>query len=98
MASRPFRDLAHDMSAHLPGEQNRPVMDTGRVLEFVCIRCSTSYPADVTIDSKGCARCQDTAPANLAPVYAAPQPDPLAGATSSRSLWRFANMLPCTEA
>jgi threonine synthase len=73
-------------------------MDKSRVLEFACIRCGASYPANVTIDSKGCARCQDTAPANLAPVYAAPQPHPLAGATSSRSLWRFAQMLPCTEA
>lgn len=98
MTSRPFRDLAHDMSVHSSGEISRPGMDKSRVLEFVCIRCGASYPAEVTIDSRGCARCQDTAPANLAPVYATPQPHPLTGATSSRSLWRFAHMLPCTEA
>ncbi|MBZ9719244.1 threonine synthase [Mesorhizobium sp. AD1-1] len=97
MASRPFRDLAHDMSAHLSGEPNRPGTNTSPVLEFLCIRCGASYPADVTIDSKGCARCQDTAPANLAPVYAAPHRHPFDGVTRSRSLWRFAHMLPCTE-
>ncbi|TPN86679.1 pyridoxal-phosphate dependent enzyme [Mesorhizobium sp. CU2] len=85
------------MSAHPSGEQNRPGTDTSRPLGFACIRCSTSYPADVTIDSKGCARCREIAPANLRPVYATPQLLALAGATSSRSLWRFAHMLPCTE-
>lgn len=98
MASRPFRDLAHAPSAHLAGEQNRPDMDKSRVLEFTCIRCGASYPADITIDSKGCALCQATAPANLRPVYAATQPHPPNSTATSRSLWRYAHRLPCTEA
>lgn len=98
MPSRPFRNLAHNMSAHSSGEISRPGMNKSRVLKFVCIRCGAPYPADVTIDSKGCARCQNTAPANLRPVYPDPHPDPLDGATPSRSLWRFAHSLPCTAA
>ncbi|TPJ31835.1 pyridoxal-phosphate dependent enzyme [Mesorhizobium sp. B2-7-2] len=77
---------------------SRPGTEESRVLEFVCIRCDAAYPADITIDSKGCVRCQGTAPANLRPVYADAPPHPLDGATASRSLWRFAHMLPCTAA
>ncbi|MBZ9848109.1 threonine synthase [Mesorhizobium sp. CA14] len=98
MPSRPFRDLAHDISVHSSGEISRPGTEESRVLEFVCIRCGASYPADITIDSKGCARCHQIAPANLRPVYTDPPPHPLEGATPSRSLWRFAHMLPCTAA
>ena len=54
MTSRPFRDLAHDMSAHLLGRHPRPEMDAGRVLELVCIRCGASYPANIEINSRGC--------------------------------------------
>ncbi|CDX37737.1 Pyridoxal-5'-phosphate-dependent protein beta subunit [Mesorhizobium sp. ORS 3359] len=98
MASRPFRDPAQAMSAHSSGEIRRTGMDKSRVLEFACMRCGASYPADVSIDSKGCPRCQGIAPANLRPVYSDPNPHPLKSATTSRSLWRFASMLPCTEA
>ncbi|WP_246687222.1 threonine synthase [Mesorhizobium sp. B2-5-9] len=98
MSSRPFRDLAHNVQVHSSGETSRPRTEESRVLEFVCIRCDASYPANVIIDSKGCARCQQTAPANLRPVYADPPPHLFDGATSSRSLWRFAHMLPCTAA
>ncbi|WP_348628345.1 pyridoxal-phosphate dependent enzyme [Mesorhizobium sp. WSM4313] len=98
MPSRPFRDLAHNSSVHSLGEISRPGTEESRVLEFVCIRCGVSYPADITIDSKGCARCRETAPANLRPVYADPAAHPLESATPSRSLWRFAHMLPCNAA
>ncbi|MBZ9990954.1 threonine synthase [Mesorhizobium sp. BH1-1-5] len=98
MASRPFRDLADNMTAHSTGEISRPGTVESRVLEFACIRCGAVYPADVTIDSKGCSRCRDSAPANLRPLYAVPQRDALNGTTNPRSLWRFEHMLPCTAA
>ncbi|MBZ9886089.1 threonine synthase [Mesorhizobium sp. CA10] len=98
MPSRPFRDLAHEISVRASGKISRPRTNESRVLEFVCIRCGAAYPADISIDSKGCARCQATAPANLRPVYADPPAHPVEGATPSRSLWRFAHMLPCNAA
>ncbi|WP_246689070.1 MULTISPECIES: threonine synthase [unclassified Mesorhizobium] len=70
-------------------------MDKSRVQKFVCIRCGVSYPGDLAIDSRGCEKCRETAPANLRPVYPAHQPHPFDGATAQGSLWRFAHMLPC---
>ena len=96
MASRPFHDLAHDMPAPFSSSVSPPEMDRSRVVEFACIRCGAAYPADLAIDSKGCARCREAAPANLRPVYAGPRPHPFEGEARSRSLWRFAHMLPCT--
>lgn len=66
---------------------------------FSCIRCGAIYPADIDIDSSGCAACQATAPANLQPIYVRKPHVSLgrtAGGAAQTSLWRFANMLPCT--
>jgi threonine synthase len=65
---------------------------------FSCIRCGATYPLNIDIDSKGCPACRAAAPANLQPIYAR-KPQFLlsstAGLTAPKSLWRFADMLPC---
>lgn len=65
---------------------------------FSCIRCGAIYPVDVDIDSKGCPACRAAAPANLQPIYAR-KPQVSLGSTpggaAQKSLWRFADMLPC---
>jgi threonine synthase len=66
---------------------------------FSCVRCGAAYPADINVDSRGCVACQAVAPANLQPTYARKPYVTLCstpGGTAEKSLWRFANMLPCT--
>lgn len=65
---------------------------------YRCIRCGAYYPSDLKLDSSGCRKCRDTAPANLQPVYlkradATFACQPTQG-YMSRSLWRYAQFLP----
>lgn len=63
---------------------------------FSCLRCGALYPADVRIDSKGCPSCFETAPANLRPTYGSVEPAFSSSPALKRSLWRYAEVLPCT--
>lgn len=73
-----------------------------RVSGFSCLRCGTCYPADLEIDSRGCRKCLDAAPANLQIVYEPAGIHPTGPETESEtlppSLWRYADMLPCKQA
>jgi threonine synthase len=63
---------------------------------FSCLRCDALYPADVQIDSRGCPVCRKTAPANLHPIYGNSGPaSPFSQSALKRSLWRYADVLPC---
>jgi threonine synthase len=70
----------------------------GLIAGYRCIRCGAQYPYDLKLDSSGCRKCRDTAPANLRPVYSkrtrtavACQPDQ---GDICQSLWRYAQFLP----
>lgn len=76
--------------------KDRAALGAARVVGLSCIRCDASYPASIEIDSRGCPACRDAAPANLKPVYASAV-DPRAIAPDApRSLWRYADALPCS--
>lgn len=71
------------------------------VTGYACIRCHASFPADLTIDSRGCPHCLGEAPANLQVVYG-----PVGSSSANRdginrrktpSLWRYADRLPCSD-
>ncbi|MBZ9740632.1 threonine synthase [Mesorhizobium sp. CO1-1-4] len=65
---------------------------------FSCIRCGTAFPLDLQIDSRGCPNCVAVAPANLKVVYNRQKPSPYDETQQTKlpSLWRYADMLPCT--
>jgi threonine synthase len=69
-----------------------------RIVGFSCIRCGATYPGNIEIDSKGCPVCRTAAPANFQPIYAGKPQAPVirAETAAQRSLWRFADVLPCT--
>lgn len=71
-----------------------------RICGYRCIRCGTVYPADLAIDSRGCPRCFEEAPANLKVAYdpaAVAQPDHTElWRPALPSLWRYARWLPCS--
>jgi threonine synthase len=61
-----------------------------------CLRCGAEYPCNAVIDSRGCPRCYDEAPANLQVLYEATDPGSLSlTAFPLPSLWRYARHLPC---
>ena len=68
---------------------------------FSCIRCGRLFPRDLKIDARGCPDCFEDAPANLRVTYDIDREHSTAHAvmprSSSPSLWRYADMLPCTE-
>lgn len=68
---------------------------------YACIRCRASYPADISIDSRGCLHCMSKAPANLQVVYGSAGKDTAKGGQTRQrtapSLWRYADTLPCSE-
>ncbi|WP_159591078.1 threonine synthase [Chelativorans xinjiangense] len=68
-----------------------------RMIGYSCIRCGTRHPADYAIDSRGCLRCFDKAPANLQVVYDEAGRHADGGGLSARvpTLWHHADMLPC---
>jgi threonine synthase len=67
-----------------------------RLSGFSCLRCGALYPADFRIDSKGCPACFEIAPANLRPIYGDVGPIVSSPLALKRSLWRYAEVLPCT--
>lgn len=67
-----------------------------RLSGFSCLRCGALYPADFRIDSKGCPACFETAPANFRPTYSDVGPIVSSPLALKRSLWRYADVLPCT--
>jgi threonine synthase len=67
-----------------------------RLSGFSCLRCGALYPTDFRIDSKGCPACFEIAPANLRPIYGDVGPALSSRPALTRSLWRYAEVLPCT--
>ncbi|MDH6234882.1 threonine synthase [Mesorhizobium soli] len=64
---------------------------------YRCIRCGAEYTYDIKIDSRGCPKCLDQAPANLEPLYTRDSNAPGfpgAGGVLQNSLWRYASFLP----
>lgn len=76
--------------------ERRAVPGAATVIGLVCVRCGASYPTTMEIDSRGCPACHETAPANLKPVYASPADPRSIAANAPRSLWRYAQTLPCS--
>lgn len=98
--SKPAADAAdtppEGRKARVSNHSNeRAVQGAANIVGYACIRCGASYPAIVSIDSKGCRRCDETAPANLKPVYARRAGPGSTAANAPRSLWRYADALPC---
>lgn len=85
----------HPSQVKISGTSRVMLPGGGTVVGLSCIRCGTSYPATVEIDSRGCPACHETAPANLRPVYASPVDALSIAANAPLSLWRYANTLPC---
>lgn len=70
-----------------------------KIQGYSCIRCGTACPGDIDIDSRGCPACRAAAPANFQPIYTRKPQISLngtQGGAAQKSLWRFADMLPCT--
>ncbi len=68
------------------------------VTGFRCIRCGAEHSSNIRIDSRGCPKCYEQAPANLKPIYAQGSHavgDPIAGSVLHNTLWRYASFLPC---
>ncbi|WP_406871949.1 threonine synthase [Aminobacter sp. P9b] len=64
---------------------------------YSCIRCGFEHGSDIRIDSKGCPRCVEQAPANLQPIYsrgADAVDDHAVGSVLRISLWRYGSFLP----
>lgn len=104
MAGQPlskFQAYASDPTSHRPKpENNQPKRRTApraaAIVGLVCIRCGASYPTTIEIDSRGCPACHETAPANLKPAYVSPADPRSIAANAPRSLWRYADALPCS--
>jgi threonine synthase len=64
----------------------------GRAHLYVCIRCGTSFPFDVHIDSRGCPHCFADAASNLQVISTGGTRLP---GGDTPSLWRYADRLPC---
>jgi len=71
-----------------------------RNFTLACIRCGAEYPADFTIDSRGCPACAPEAPANLALRYSGAPAIDMQRARAARGLGmaRFAPFLPVAAA
>lgn len=63
---------------------------------YSCIRCGSERASDIRIDSRGCPRCVEQAPANLQPIYSrgADAVDDHAAGVLRSSLWRYGSFLP----
>lgn len=63
------------------------------VFAYQCLRCSTTFPSTLPIDSRGCPLCHEHAPSNLRVAHM----DSGSGEQSCRSnsLWRYERHLPC---
>lgn len=64
---------------------------------YSCIRCGSEHASDIRIDSRGCPRCVEQAPANLQPIYtrgADAVDDQAEGSVLRSSLWRYGSFLP----
>ncbi|AMS43989.1 threonine synthase [Aminobacter aminovorans] len=64
---------------------------------YSCIRCGSEHASDIRIDSRGCPRCVEQAPANLQPIYtrgADTVNDQAEGSVLRSSLWRYGSFLP----
>ncbi|WP_143132676.1 pyridoxal-phosphate dependent enzyme [Brucella cytisi] len=67
-----------------------------RIAAYSCYRCGREFPTSLTIDSRGCLSCQETAPSNLRLVYCTNglPGDSAENAPELPSLWRYARRLP----
>ncbi|QOF70787.1 threonine synthase [Aminobacter sp. SR38] len=64
---------------------------------YSCIRCGSEHASDIRIDSRGCPKCVEQAPANLQPIYtrgADAVDDQAEGSVLLSSLWRYGSFLP----
>jgi threonine synthase len=70
--------------------------DMATIAGYRCIRCSAEYASNIKIDSRGCPKCFEQAPANLEPIY--PRGSDALGVVGApglhNSLWRYASSLP----